>query len=158
LTRSVIVVSSVRDSPVSAGWARWSDTREHGGSGSPLDTNSINALAVVNRSVVGPIVRWCSCSSRQVSAIAWPMEFVLIPSSSDSTFWEQIWRRHISLPLARIRSDANSQQCAARGAPAEEIMPLNCGSAPVTEMMMTYHSTRLVDHWPLPRMVDLLRC
>jgi hypothetical protein len=70
-----------------------SDSRERGGSDWPLETNSASALAVVNRSVVGAIVRWCSVSSWRVSAIAWPMEFALIPSRSDSTFWEQIWRR-----------------------------------------------------------------
>ncbi len=93
MTRSVIAASSARDSPVRAGLASRSDTRERGGSGWSLDTNSVSALAVVNRNVVGVIVRWCSLSSWRVSAIAWPMEFVLIPNRSDSTFCEQIWRR-----------------------------------------------------------------
>jgi hypothetical protein len=48
---------------------------------------------VAKRSVVEEIEWRRSVSSWRVSAIAWPIEFALIPNSSDSTFWEQIWRR-----------------------------------------------------------------
>jgi hypothetical protein len=87
LTLSVIAASSARDSPVNSEWASCSDTRKRSGSGSPPETDCISAAVVVNRSVVGKIVWWCSLSSRRVSAITWPMVFGLIPSSSDSTLW-----------------------------------------------------------------------
>ena len=71
-TRAVIAASSGRDMPVRAGSASRLDTRERGGSGWSLETNSVSALAVGNRSVVAVIVRCCSLSSWRVSAIAAP--------------------------------------------------------------------------------------
>jgi hypothetical protein len=48
---------------------------------------------------------------------------------------------HILLLLSRIRSDANSRWSAAWPEINAEVVPLICGNAPVTEMMMAAGST-----------------
>ena len=65
---------------------------------------------------------------------------------------------YILLRAARIRSDAklNTVRCAART--SREITLLICSSTAVTEAIMAYRWAPLVGHWPLLRLVDLLRC
>jgi hypothetical protein len=55
-----------------------------------------------------------------------------------------------------IRCESKTVCCAART--SWEITLLICGRAAATKAIMTYRSTLRVDHWPLLRLVDLLRC
>jgi hypothetical protein len=80
--------------PVRVGSESRSGTCERAGTVLLVEVrNSVRTAALVNRSVVAAMLWWWSVSSWRVSAIAAPIVFGLIPSSSDSTFWEQIWRQ-----------------------------------------------------------------